>query len=54
MRGDKARQTEGSGLGLYIAASLMELMGGRLTVRTSGDQFEAELSFKLSNPLSPV
>ena len=53
MRGDKARQTEGSGLGLYIAASLMELMGGRLTVRTSGDQFEAELSFKLNNTLSP-
>jgi signal transduction histidine kinase len=45
IRGDRARQTEGSGLGLYIAKSLMELMGGDLTIHTVGDLFEAELRF---------
>jgi signal transduction histidine kinase len=45
IRGDRARKTEGSGLGLYIAKSLMELMGGDLTIRTTGDLFEANLKF---------
>ncbi|MCL2499580.1 MAG: ATP-binding protein [Defluviitaleaceae bacterium] len=44
IRGDRARQTEGSGLGLYIAKSLVELMGGRLTIRVTGDLFDAEIS----------
>jgi hypothetical protein len=43
IRGDLARQTEGSGLGLYIAKSLVELMDGQLTIRTTGDLFEAEI-----------
>ncbi|MCL2379499.1 MAG: HAMP domain-containing histidine kinase [Coriobacteriia bacterium] len=46
MRGDKSRHTEGSGLGLYIAKSLAELMGGRLAVQVSGDQFEVNLWLK--------
>ena len=45
IRGDRARQTEGNGLGLYIAKSLMDLMGGQLFIRTNGDLFEAELLF---------
>jgi len=45
IRGDKARQTEGSGLGLYIAKSLVELMGGSFTIRTNGDLFEVETMF---------
>jgi signal transduction histidine kinase len=45
IRGDRARQTEGSGLGLYIAKSLMELMGGHLTITVTADLFEAEVSF---------
>jgi len=43
IRGDKARNTEGSGLGLYIAKSLTELMDGELRVQVSGDQFEATI-----------
>jgi len=45
IRGDRSRKTEGSGLGLYIAKSLVELMGGALTIRVSGDLFEAEIIF---------
>jgi len=43
IRGDMARQTEGSGLGLYIAKSLVELMGGRLDIRVIGDLFRVEI-----------
>ena len=43
IRGDRARNTEGSGLGLYIAKSLMELMGGRLEIEANGDLFGAEV-----------
>jgi len=45
IRGDRARQSEGSGLGLYIAKSLAELMGTKFTIRTTGDLFEVELVF---------
>jgi len=45
MRGDKARRSEGSGLGLYIAKSLAALMGGSLRVGISGDQFQVECLF---------
>lgn len=44
VRGDKARHTEGSGLGLYIAKSLMEVMGGTLTVTIHGDLFGVEVT----------
>jgi len=43
IRGDKARNTEGSGLGLYIAKSLVELMGGGLTIHVIGDLFRVEV-----------
>ncbi|MCL2466811.1 MAG: HAMP domain-containing histidine kinase [Micrococcales bacterium] len=43
IRGDRARRTDGNGLGLYIAKSLTELMGGRLQVRATGDLFEVEV-----------
>ena len=46
IRGDLSRQSEGSGLGLYIAKSLVELMGGRFSVRVSGDLFEVEIAFQ--------
>ena len=45
VRGDGSRHTDGSGLGLSIANSLMELMGGKLTLTLDGDLFKATLSF---------
>jgi len=45
IRDDRARHAEGSGLGLYIAKSLAELMGEQLVIRATGDLFEAEMLF---------
>lgn len=41
VRGDSSRNTEGSGLGLSIAKSLMEIQGGSLNVVIDGDLFKA-------------
>ena len=46
VRGDKSRHTEGSGLGLSIARSLSEAMGGALNIETDGDLFKAILKLK--------
>ncbi|HWR22568.1 MAG TPA: HAMP domain-containing sensor histidine kinase [Feifaniaceae bacterium] len=43
-RGDASRATEGSGLGLSIAKSLMELQNGELRLAVDGDLFKAELT----------
>jgi len=43
IRGDRSRQTEGSDLGLYIAKSLVELMGGELSINITGDLFRVEV-----------
>ncbi len=45
VRGDASRSSDGSGLGLSIARSLMELMGGELRLTLDGDLFKAELIF---------
>lgn len=45
VRGDSSRHSEGSGLGLSIAKSLAELMGGRLDIFLDGDLFKAEICF---------
>ena len=46
VRGDASRHTEGSGLGLNIAKSLMDLMGGSLQLFVDGDLFKAELTLR--------
>ena len=45
VRGDHARSTEGSGLGLSIAKSLTELMGGRFWIELDGDLFSGRIAF---------
>ena len=45
VRGDASRNTEGSGLGLNIAKTLMELQHGQLELLVDGDLFKATLIF---------
>lgn len=45
VRGDSSRATEGSGLGLSIAQSLTELMGGTFELMIDGDLFKVRLAF---------
>ena len=45
VRGDSSRNSEGSGLGLSIAQSLTELMGGAFRLEIDGDLFKAKLDF---------
>ena len=48
VRGDASRNTEGSGLGLNIAKSLMELQKGKLELLVDGDLFKVTLTFPKS------
>ncbi len=50
VRGDASRNTEGSGLGLSIADSLMRLMGGKLTITVDGDLFKAAVEIPSAGP----
>ena len=45
-RGDKARTSEGHGLGLAIASSLIDNMNGSLYVETDGDVFKVTVEMK--------
>ena len=45
IRGDKARYTEGSGLGLSIAESLTRLQGGEFKVTIDGDLFKVDMKW---------
>ena len=45
IRGDSARTTEGSGLGLSIAKSLVQAQGGSFEILLDGDLFKTIISF---------
>ena len=49
IRGDVARNTEGSGLGLSIAKSLTELQGGEFKLHLDGDLFKVMITFTAKN-----
>ncbi|MFI3200261.1 MAG: HAMP domain-containing sensor histidine kinase [Eubacteriales bacterium] len=44
-RGDAARTTEGSGLGLSIAKNLTQLQGGTFAIESDGDLFKVSIGF---------
>ena len=46
VRGDTSRNTEGSGLGLSIARSLVELQNGSLELSVDGDLFKVTVEFE--------
>lgn len=46
-RGDESRNSEGNGLGLAIAKSLMEVQNGELKLSIDGDLFKAEIKMSL-------
>ncbi|MFQ7476693.1 sensor histidine kinase, partial [Anaerotignum sp.] len=45
VRGDSSRSTEGSGLGLNIARSLVDLQKGKFSLSIDGDLFKAQVRF---------
>ena len=49
VRGDASRNTEGSGLGLSIAKSITELMGGAFHIAIDGDLFKVTITFPSIN-----
>ena len=54
VRGDVARNTEGSGLGLSIAKSLTELQGGKFQLYLDGDLFKVTITFQAQTPSQPT
>ena len=48
VRGDSSRSTEGSGLGLSIARSLVQLQKGKLDLTVDGDLFKVTLQFNIA------
>lgn len=49
VRGDRSRHTEGNGLGLGIAKSLVELQDGTLEISVDGDLFKVQVSLPIQN-----
>ena len=55
IRGDRSRHTDGNGLGLFIAKSLTEAMGGAFAISVTGDLFEAHVEFaEIRQPVSTM
>lgn len=53
VRNDSSRHTEGSGLGLNIAQSLVNLQKGKFSLSIDGDLFKAEMVFPKADPPTP-
>lgn len=53
VRGDSARSTEGSGLGLSIARNLTTAQGGSFDLVVDGDLFKAIVTLPLAGPEKP-
>ena len=53
VRGDASRHTEGSGLGLPIAQSLVQLMGGTFRLSIDAGLFRADVTLPLVQPALP-
>ena len=49
VRGDKARNTEGNGLGLSIAKEFTKACGGTFDIKIDGDQFNVILAFPIES-----
>lgn len=49
VRGDKARNTEGNGLGLSIAKEFTQACGGIFDIKIDGDQFNVSISFPIED-----
>lgn len=49
VRGDRSRNTDGSGLGLSIAQSLIEIQGGTFAIKIDGDLFKVQIEFPVQN-----
>lgn len=54
VRGDVARTTEGSGLGLSIAKSLTQLQGGSFEIYIDGDLFKVQVGFPIQRSASRI
>lgn len=47
VQGERSRHIEGSGLGLYIAKNIVELMGGKLSVEVNQQDFIIQMKFRV-------
>ena len=50
-RGDESRNSQGSGLGLSIAKSLIEIQKGQFSIQIDGDLFKAMIQIPKHNNL---
>ena len=49
VRGDESRNTEGSGLGMAIAKSFVEVQGGEMDVEIEADLFRVTVRWRNQN-----